>query len=315
MALHKNAWRGQNIVILDHSLNEGLKLEQAIAAASPDNEVKIETFSDYSEAYDYCREKANVGLLFVSSKILVPIADAIEQLSRYYQFFGTSARVVLILDGPEDELNSYRIRAQQKKCFWMVRRADLNDKVLTGETLNTVWEQYQSSIESEYFPAALQDSFLARIENSLTKESRVFCERTAVLLGSGLNLSWFDQIALKWAPSLNEIGKENEAALRSSEFIINLAKISYYGPVEQAIEFAKDKNQPLIKRVATVIANLDDSRKKGILPLTITQYSKLAKPGSLVIYRHVHQKADQILAFAGMGATSLNNSSNLRKII
>jgi len=144
LGLNEKAWAGINIVVYGKTPLLPMQLEQAIAQASPANEVRIDSFEDYDQAYDFCKAQKNIGFIFVlenSGEVLA--ADVFRQLGVHYESKGWPCFGVLLHE-KEKTMMGYLSLQKNKNLIAYHPVQDLLDGDKTFNTISEVWKSFVS---------------------------------------------------------------------------------------------------------------------------------------------------------------------------
>ncbi len=298
LGLNEKAWAGINIVIYGKTPLLPMQLEQAIAQASPANEVRIDSFEDYDQAYDFCKAQKNIGFIFVCENAgEVLAADVFKQLGTHYESKGWPCFGVLLHE-KEKTMMGYLSLQKNKNLIAYNSTQDLLDANKTYDTISEVWRAFVSNFESSVMPEKLQETLLSLAEPSLSADSYNFQNRISVLLTQNLNISWLEAVALKWQPVVTTLKKVNKKALVPNVALVQIAEMA--APHEKVKDLFNVINLKtnLSNRLATVIYLLDVARIENKLPEVLSRLKSQSRPGAPALLRHLVSAQENVLAIA-----------------
>jgi hypothetical protein len=298
LGLNEKAWAGINIVIFGRTPILPMKIEQAIAAASPANEVRVDSFEDYDQAYDFCKAQKNIGLIFVcenSGEVLA--ADIFKQLGTHYESKGWPCFGVLLHE-KEKSMMGYLSLQKNKNLISYISVDDLMNSEKTFSTLNEVWNLFVSAFENTLIPEKLQETLLSLAEPGLSTESYNFRNRISTLLTQNLNISWLDAVAVKWQPVISTLKKINKNALTPNAALVQIADMA--APHEKVKDLFNVINLKtnLSSRLTTVVQLLDEARMNHKLLEVLENLKSKSQPGASALLRHLVGAQDGVLSIA-----------------
>jgi hypothetical protein len=299
MGLHERAWEGLKVVILAKKPMMAMRLEQAIATASPATEVQLSSFESYEQAYTFCKHQKDVGLIFVHENAGdSPFLSVFRELAAHYDNSGLPAFGVVLFD---QEPSGFAEKAIGKNPHLLdyISTSSFFDDGKVHETLRAIWSQYVTTFEEQVLPRALQSSLLAVAEEKLGAEGIHFLLRLTTNLLSDVNISWLENVAATWAPFLSVVRTSAPAVLTPHEHLTRFIELCQGEPVRdiKTLSVFLQGKAPLCKKVTHLASYLEDQRKRGTLEEQLRELAKLSKPGAPKLVRHLAKNIDRILEF------------------
>ena len=305
MGTHGRAWNGINILLHSPKPLESMMMEQALAKASPANEVRFDSYENLDDIVNHWKEKSNVGLIVAPDTQL----DLIEGL---VTGFRSDSRVPIYIclyyvDSPLPKiLNSIK---RSPYVVDYIPSKNLTEPNLVPNTLNSLWERYIDKVDELLVPSALREELLQIASDNPDIQ---LCNQLTDLLIQKLNITWSEAIALKWFYSIDALGKENTAILRNVD---PLGKV--FKAIETSKVFLKDdlidinlQDTNLVSRITQSVQLLKVHHNQNILLETLDTVSRAIKPGDPSILRIIDNHADQILKIA----SEINPSADSRHL-
>jgi hypothetical protein len=281
-----------------------MKLEQALAAATPANECKIDSFENYADALDHCKESRSVGFFLVSENVgELPLADVFEQLARPYEAKGFPAFGALLHEAGESFIG-HRLLQKSSRVIDYLPSSSLLERSNTGETIDRLWNRFIDSFESSIIPLPLQQTLVSIARARLDDASRNFRDRVSQLLSANLNVSWLDSVALRWAPVVTAVQAMAPDALKPHSMLTQICAQLDASASTKNIEESIASKAPLASRVSRVCELLDQARMTGSLESELLRIGTQSKPGASALLRHLAAKRERIVRLAGELATS-----------
>lgn len=299
MGTHDRAWEGFKIVILANQPLQAMKIEQAIAMASPGTEVQLSSFEKYDQAYEFCKSQKDIGFLLVHENCgETSFLSAFRELATLYDNFDAPAYGVVLYDG---EPNSFSEKSVGKNPLLLdyLPTPSLLDENRTSDTLNTIWDLYIGAFEQTVIPKALQDSIISVAEEKVGIDGVHFTSRLLVNLLSDLNVSWMESAAIKWSLMLEAVRELTPAVLKSHGLLnhfIELCEHPIPTDCEGIFQLLSGK-EPLAKKVRTLALYLETHRQNRTLEDQLQLISAASKPGAPKLVRHIAKNSDRILSF------------------
>lgn len=298
MGLHERAWSGLGLLIYGKKPLLPMQLEEAIGAANPNNEIRIDSFEEYDDALDFCKTKQNVGFIFLLENCeKLSAHDVFLQLARTYETKGWPCFGVLIHEGVET-LSGLRIMQRCPELIDYIPSADILDTTKTANTVNNIWNSFIKAFEKNIIPTPLQDTLLSLAKTTATQESLHFMDRVSTLLSTNLNISWIDSIAIRWNPIVSIVENISKAALTPHNTFMQICQLASFDSKLKDISSITASTIPLCARVCAMATFLDENRKKGSLTEVLQTAGTLSKPGAPALIRHLVLARDKILEIA-----------------
>lgn len=294
MGRHERAWSGLGILVYGQTPMVPMQIEQSIAGASPNNEVRVDSFEDYEDAYNFSKEKGDIGFIFLLEDCgKLPPADVFKQLSRPYENRGWKSFGVLVHNGVES-IQGLKILRDHPQIVDYVSVEDLKDKVKTAALLDQIWEKFYKGFESSLLPQPLQETLWSVAQKELSEDSRHFIDRVSTILASKLNVSWMESVALRWQPVVATVEKLDKTVIEPHPTIQNICKLAEPLPLKSLKDVVASK-EPLVKRINTAALIMDQLRKTGMLENELTVIATMNKPGAGAMIKHIALSRAKIL--------------------
>ena len=298
MGINEKAWAGINIVIYGKTPLLPMKMEQAIAMASPANEVRIDSFEDYDQAYDFCKSQKSVGLILILENSGEGLAaDTFKQLGIHYESKGWPCFGTLFHENGKSMLGHLSLQ-KNKNLLNYYSVEDILDPRRTFSTITEIWNSFVAAFENSIVPTKLQETLISLTEPVLAGESLHFQNRTSVLLSHDLNISWMESIALKWHPVISALKKTNDKALVPNGVLVQIADLAKTEGNASDIVSVTNSKESLCSRISTVVQLLDQARMQNNLRETLEAITPAARPGSPALLRRIAYSKERILAIS-----------------
>ncbi len=298
LGTNEKAWAGMNIVIFGKTPILPMKIEQAIATASPANEVRIDSFEDYDQAYDFCKAQKNIGLIFIlenSGEVLA--SDSFKQLGSHYESKGWPCFGVLLHEN-EKSMMGYLSLQKNKNLIAYLPVSDFLNSQRTFNALNEVWTLFTTAFEQRLIPEKLQETLLSLVEVELPTSNYNFQMRVLTLLCQTLNISWLEALALKWQPVISILKKTNKKALVPNNSLVQIADMaSPHEKIKDIFNVINLKTE-LPGRLVTVAKLLDEARTRGKLEQVLESLIEKARPGAPALLRRIVSVRENIVSIA-----------------
>lgn len=298
MGIHEKAWSGLNLVVFGKTPLLPMKLEQALAKASPSNEVRIDSFEDYDQAFDFCKAQKNVGFIFMlENSGNAGAAATFKQLASHYETNGWPAFGALLHEG-ERTFAGYQAAASQPNFLTYQCVSDFLDPSRCANSVNELWYKFVSAFEASVIPEKLQETLRSLVSSEFGTDDFQFTERATTLLVSQLNISWVENVAIRWSPIVELLKKTTPSALAPNEALVQIATLASsknrFSDLGQAIR----SEGSLCARVSAAIHGLNIARKNGTIESELASLATLSRPGAPALLRRIVLVRDRILSIA-----------------
>jgi hypothetical protein len=298
MGMHEKAWSGLSIVIFGRTPLIPMRVEQAIAAAAPALETRTDSFEDYAQAFDHCKEKKSVGFILLHENCgELPIESVFKQLASHYEAKGVPCFGVLLHEGTKS-FSGYQAMSREPRLIDYIPASDLLEPANTGETLLRLWHSYAEAFEAILVPEKLQSTLECLVASQLDISSIEFQRRTTTLLTANLNISWVEQVALKWVHVIQALKASGSEALKANQGLEAMCKLAEFSTQDtDAIAIAQSRKS-LCSRTASIVHLLNVARLNGTLPEFLALVSTQSKPGAAALIRHLAMGRSRIIRFS-----------------
>lgn len=300
MAITEKSWDGLDLMVFARSPGQAMELEQDLAAALPALEVKLESFEIYEDALDFCKNRKNVGFIFmVEDNLNPPVGELFRNLTQPFSNNGWDAFGALVHTSGET-LQGNRITRLNNQLIDYVPRSSFMDELECRKQLQTLWQKFVNAFENQFIPQALQETVIATALKSDQFNSLSFYEQTCNLLTSNLNISWREKFALKWYQAIVLANKQEPAVLAPHVVLQKLVTSlrDEKAPTNLLVSRLKDQTIPLGTRVLELVLGLNDAKVQGKLPELLDSFNEYAKPGGPALLRTVAKQRQAIMGFS-----------------
>lgn len=299
MGIHEKAWAGLNILVYGKTPMLPMQLEQAIASASPENEIRVDSFEEYDTALDFAKDSQSVGFIFILENCSeLPVADVFKQLSKPYESKGWPCFGILLYEKTES-IKGLRTMQECDNIIGYHSVESILNRAKTANTLNSIWEKFNASFQEKIIPIPLQQTLLSIAEAQINQVSMHFRDRVTTLLSSNLNISWVETVSMRWNPIINAIKSTKQGnAIDPHVTLVQICLLS--DPLPETEDFLGIANAKasLCSKVVTLTNLLDKKRSEGLLHAFLQQLGTISKPGAPALVRHTVNYRDRILAIA-----------------
>ncbi len=298
LGINERAWSGVNIMIFGQTPLLPMQIEQSIAAASPANEIKIDSFEDYKQAYDFCKNQKTVGLILIEeNKDSVLSADTFKELAQHYESKGWPCFGVLVYTN-EKSMMGYLSMQKNRNLIAYISAKDFTEPSRVYNTLGEIWSQFVNAFESNVIPQKLQETLLSIVEPVVSHESFNFRSRLSTVLSQGMNVSWIEMVALRWRPVVEAVEKINSNAMKPNQALSQIVAQALPDNVSSDMVATVKANTSLCKRISKLVEILDGARLNGSLANELANIGAIAKPGSPALLRQLSKSKDRIISIA-----------------
>lgn len=299
MGRHDRAWTGMSIAIVGSSPTLPMRIEQAFAESSPGNELIVSSFERYEDAYDFVKERRDVGLLVLLDNTgELPPLQVFRELAKPFETRGFRAFSLFVHEGQE-RFDILRGMRDDRRILDYIPATTMLDPTKAPATIDDLWTKFSAAFEESVIPLPLQESLRSIATRHVDANSLSVYDRTVNVLSAELNLSWMDLFAVRWAPTVESVVQNGSGALDPHPQIVALTAPATVPenlkgrPIE---EIARDKS-PLPVRLSCLARQLS-----GLAPAELSgELNRLAgtvKPGAPALLRHLVRLRDRIAEFS-----------------
>lgn len=304
MDLHERAWEGFKILIFCQD-SLALQMRSTIAECTPISKEQIFTFEKYDDAYSFCKEHKDIGLLIVHENSgELPFIDVFRELSKLSDEEGFPTFGIVCYDELENTTNQ-KITSKISHLLDYIPVSYFTDHASAGPTIENIWEQICSAFEEYVLPQKLQESLSSCAEETLGADGIHFSLRLTNNFLSALDVSWFENVAIKWAPILNEVNKNTPAVIRPHKTLLRLVDICSTDIDINENNFLSFLNESHsnCQKVFALVYFLNDQRKAGKLEETLNLFATNTNSVQSILIAHVLRNKERILAFESEAQT------------
>ena len=307
MGLHERAWSGLNILIFGNTPLLPMQIEQALSSATPNNEIRFDSFEEYSDAFDHSKDKKNVGLILILENCgKIPAGEAFNQLAKPYESKGWPCFGILIHEGTET-INGLRTIKKDNRFLSYVSKSSLLDSSINADFLMNTWNNFSRAFEEKIIPPALQETLLSLAKETIAQDTIHFIDRSTAVLSANLNISWIETVALKWAPIVAAVERNHAGALTPHITLKQICDMAKYTQNDSIIDVIKSKNS-LCSRILKTTLLLDELRQTNRLHTELQTLGAQNKPGAPALLRHLVNARDKFLKIADDEQQSLREA-------
>jgi hypothetical protein len=299
MGRHEKAWAGLNILVFGKTPMLPMKIEQAISSASPANEIRVDSFEDYDDAYDFSKARTNVGFIILTENCGgLPIDNVFRQLSRPYEERGWPVFGALVYEGKETFVGLRTVQKLRNILCYLPVSAILESSQVAS-TLDDIWSKFTDAFEEAVIPVALQRTFLSIASPSLSSESVRFISRVSTLLCSNLNVSWIDQVAIRWGFVVESVRSLDPKAIEPHASLERICKLAHSDTLKNAqVPEIIASSETLCARIAMLSSALNVARIESRLSEELQKAAAGLRPGGPALLRQLTKSRDQIVRIA-----------------
>jgi hypothetical protein len=277
-----------------------MKIEQTIAAAFPAMEVQLNSFEEYEEAFQFCKDERDVGFFLISESVsTAPFLSVFRELADLHQGSLTPAFGAIFHEN-EPQAYSAKLVGKNDTLVDYIPVTDLLDPKKVSFTINSLWASLVEAYQKTVFSKDLQASILSVAESEIGVDAVHFLTRVAANLTSDLNVTWTESIAANWGSILALVSARQPALLKPHERL--LAIIDSCG-IESSMDETNlvsmlGSKESLIRKTVALAGFLEKSRSEGKLVDSLRSLASRGKPGAPKLIRHVAKNSERILEMA-----------------
>lgn len=299
MGLHARGWSDIQFMAFATEPMLAMRIEQGLAAASPANETRIESFEDYGTALDHCKASGSIGLIFLSENLTnLPPLGVFKNFSTPFEEKRGPCFGVLLHDGKETIQGHSAMRFSKGRILEYVSTETVIKPELAAPFLVRLWNTYINAFEQTIFPERIQESINQLIDPLFPKDERNFATRLATLLNHQFSLSWWEGLAVRLFPLAKALEKSNPQFAATLPELRNIViTASPTQAINGPMEIASSK-LPLPQRVSMLIELLLSAYRSNTLPAVLGEIQKLSTPGTPALLRRTASVSNSILTIA-----------------
>ena len=296
MKLHSKAWDDINILVFGDIPGLPMRIEQLIVGRVPSLDTQIESFEKYDDAYNFCKENKNTGLIFMIDNGELLIYDIIKQLSTHFESIMPICPCVLLTDD-HPSFSAMRAMKECENIIDIQKYKDFENTATLDVVLVEIWNKYVNVMSNKIWGGeSLQDLVINEAMIALGLDNYGFCRKVLTMLSSGVNLSWFEKIKSDWSlflkkcPNINSFTIANPAikALINENFSLSLNSID---------SFMKSDKKLSVK-IEFAIEFLLEAKRNNNLVSTLQEIGISTKLSSPTLLRIIKQNQAFILNLA-----------------
>ena len=275
---------GQIVILARNSL--AMDLEQVLAKWDPSLETRIDSFTEYDDAFNFTKGQKNVALVVLDEAI-----DVLNFKQMYDQLLGLTSEqdvpaYAAVIYENIPSIKSMRTIMVDSRVLDYCPLSDFLNETQLPITMNGLWLRKSKREISDFISPEFASFVIGSVEEVYSSGARVFHERCLNILGPHLSLSSIDQLAVKWAPYFRAMKDKvkNPLSCKLGHIILKIEA---------------DKNyETLPARLLKTLTELGQLRSDGTLVKYIQELHKSVRPSSNTILRLTARYADSIILFA-----------------
>jgi len=200
MSVGTQSWQDISFLVYADEPLLSIKIEQQIVAVNPNIEAQIDAFEVYEEALDYCKQKANVGVIFIHENCgQLDLINTYEQLSRVYKASGWPVIATVIRKANAlESIQALKLMRKHPEVLFYVSEGDFENPEFIRSHFEDLWNSYTQLISENLIPSTLKDTFISAIQNRVSECEHVFYDRLSTVLTAPLNLTWKEGFQVRW---------------------------------------------------------------------------------------------------------------------
>jgi|GEM_PF-3111736 len=294
---HSRSLGGMNILIYGKDPLMPMKLEQALATAKPADEVLIDSFENYDQAYNFCKDNKNVGLVFLFENCgEMDVNSVFTQFQKLNEYQDTCF-AVLLHNGMET-IKGLRASKDNDSIIGYYNVNDLLDLNKTSFFMQEIWEKYQTTFEKILIPSILASTYKTIAQKHLPTEILNFGERLSVLLSGEMNVTWKESLMLKWSPVLKVLKENDQDLIKGNKQLFGLYQIVESNQNSSDLKQIAESELEIAKKISTTVQCLISSMKENKLEMVLQNAIKEVTPRSKALLRILKRRELNILEMA-----------------
>jgi len=313
-----NSWSPMGFVIFGTEPLLPAKLEQHIVNALPNQELNIDSFEDYEDALDFCKENANVGVIIIHENSEPhKIEEVFSQLARPYKASGWPVIGCIVRNSNTlESITALKAMRTHPEIREYCSESDLENPHIAQVIFDKLWSEYVRLVEQDLIPTALQDSLAAVVATQQKVADKVFYDRISEILSQPLNLSWRDRFRLRWHYLIREVDRISPAVLTPHQALHKLVLLSSSSADLSKLSLLEitTAKAPLIDRVEAVCDKLVAAGGAENLDALLKEARTESKPGRPGLLRHLADQSNAILSIFDDTYQLAAQNSSARKI-
>ncbi len=265
MSAQEKRWDDLNIAILTRSIDDGQALKQVIV---DETNADAEAFTKYEDIFAYCKERQDIGFLFLSEDCdPISFEKIFKELAKHYESQGLPCfGVILYNNGPS--ARSAGSTSFNKRLIAYKSISELTSRETSRIYFNLLWDQYIGAFKDYVMPPQLEITLRNLAESALNKDGLHFTGRLANHLQAYVSFKWLESIALQYSIILQSVHQLTPMALRGQQTLLYLLEITGGDNKEhryQDLFQIAESNLPILFKITAIISHLEWNRKNGTL--------------------------------------------------
>jgi hypothetical protein len=308
--MHTKAFGEMSILIYGQDPMVPMKLEQSFAKVRPSDEVNIDSFEDYNQCYDFAKEKKNIGLVF-----LLENCGDLTLNSVFDQFVRTQEESLvtfgIIVHNGTETFKGLRALKSHDKFISYYSVEELLDETKAHYIMQEIWQKYQEEYEKILISAPLAQTYRSMALHFTSPEEIHFKDRVCTMLTSQMNVSWLENMVLKWYPVLSTLEKHEPHLLTTNENLYSLYKSMKTDQTHTCIETIANHEMPITHKITNATDLLYTKAHSKELHEYLKTTMEKVSPRSKAMLRILKKSQDQVISFA----TNIENKKSMLKVV
>lgn len=304
--MNHKAWDGLRIVIYARTPGKAMNFEQELAGALPNLEAQIDSYENYEDALDFCKDTKNAAFFLCFEDQRSPAMEEIfRNLVKPYESSGWPGFAVLIHEGVET-IAGLKTVSKNKKFIGYKSIHDFSTHEGIIESFSEFWNDFSQMTSTTFVSQDLENTLMSMSAQYLPSGNLLFHNQALTLLSANLAISWKDALVLKWYPTIRVLKDKLPEILSNHDTFskIVLGSAPTQTTSSSIVERLNDQNIPLQMRFLELLCEMNRQRNLGTLEGFLNEMSKFGVPGGPAIFRHLSKRRDEILRLSTRAAAA-----------
>lgn len=296
MELHSKIIGNHRILIYGEQPMAPMKIEVSLSNSYPHLDEQIFSFENYDQAYDLCKDRKDVGLIFLFDCLEnKPHINVHDNLTRNFEGDGLPAVTVLITQGDTISLSAARLLAERKEVIGPYSLDQLTDINSAPLIFDEILNHYAQKVREFLLPLDIEDTIKSMAKAFLSEESLIFQERAIRLVSSKLNLSILENEFLPLFPSLLICHNKMPELISHRIWVQSFIDAAKSDRSFKDLNEINNTSETLLKKITSISTLLDGLRLKGELESHLNELKITAPPHKRALLKGILSSKDNII--------------------
>ena len=272
MEFSKKKFSNTKSLVLSERPLYAMQFEERIASLIPAMEVAIDSFEEYSSAYEHCSKNRTVGLFFLhlTDSTSIPM-NAIDELAAPFESINSTAGLYVIASDKNSFAEAYTRFNDSGRLLGISLESDIQLDSAFKKTITEAVLKFNGHQVELAAPKVELDFF---IKAARKFENLDLLHQMTNLLTSKLDRDWYDDLLVEAGPALMSLPDNQKWILNNSPSLVEVFDRLKPFQEKTISELLNSKDSLTVARAVMLAFKLYETTKNGTFEETLNESCK-----------------------------------------